>query len=60
LDQPSYILDAARRSAEEILLDRALVRVEAETFGAFIARLDSPPAPNEKPRRTMRTPPLWK
>ena len=55
-----FILDAARRSAEETLLDRAIVRVEAETYEAFIAHLDAPPAPNEKLRRTMKTPPPWK
>ena len=55
-----FILDAARRSAEETMLDRAIVRVDAETYEAFLARLDAPPAPNEKLRRTMRTPPQWK
>ncbi len=34
-----FILEAARRSAEE----------------AFVDRLDAPPAPNEKLRRTMQT-----
>jgi uncharacterized protein (DUF1778 family) len=60
LDQPSYILGAARRLTEETLLDRAIVRVDAKTYQAFIARLDAPPAPNEKLRRTMQTPPPWK
>jgi hypothetical protein len=55
-----FILDAARRSAEETLLDRAIVRVDAETYEAFVARLDAPPASNEKLRRTMQTPPPWK
>ena len=55
-----FILDAARRSAEETMLDRAIVRVDAETYEAFLARLDAPPAPNEKQRRTMQTPAPWK
>ena len=55
-----FILDAARRSAEETLLDRAIVRVDPATYEAFLARLDAPPAPNEKLRRTMQTPPPWK
>ena len=38
-----FILDAARRSAEETILDRAIVRVDAETYEAFLARLDAPP-----------------
>ena len=55
-----FILEAARRSAEEALLDRSIVRVDAETYAAFLARLDAPPAPSEKLRRTMRTAPPWK
>jgi uncharacterized protein (DUF1778 family) len=54
------MLDAARRSAKETLLNRAIVPVEAETYEAFIARLDAPQAPNDKLRRTMQTPPPWK
>ena len=52
-----FILDAARRSAEETLLDRAMVRVHSENYQGFLARLDAPPAPSENLRRTMQTPP---
>ena len=54
-----FILDAARRAAEQTLLEQALIRVGPEAFDAFLARLDAPPAPNEQLRRTMRTPPPW-
>ena len=54
-----FILEAARRSAEATLLDRAIVRVDAETYQAFVDRLDAPPTPSEKLRRTMQTVPPW-
>ncbi len=52
-----FILDAARRAAEQTLLEQALIRVGPEAFEAFLALLDAPPAANERLRRTMRTPP---
>lgn len=54
-----FILDAARRAAEEVLLDRAVVQVGAEAYADFLARLDSPPAPNDRLKRTMRTRAPW-
>lgn len=39
-----FMIDAARRAAEEALLDQALVRVDAETFDHFARILDAPPA----------------
>ena len=38
-----FMIDAARRAAEEALLDQTLVRVDAETYAQFIAVLDQPP-----------------
>jgi len=54
-----FILDAARRAAETTLLEQALIRVGPEAFDAFFARLDAPPQPNERLRKTMRTTPPW-
>lgn len=54
-----FILEASRRAAEEALLDRALMTVDAATFAEFVRRLDAPPAPNARLRRTMRTPAPW-
>jgi uncharacterized protein (DUF1778 family) len=55
-----FILEAARRAAEETLLDRALMVVSAEAYGEFLKRLDRPPQPNERLRRTMRSKAPWK
>jgi uncharacterized protein (DUF1778 family) len=51
------ILDATRRAAEETLLDQALLRVGADAFAAFQARLDAPPQPNARLPKTMQTQP---
>ena len=38
-----FMIDAARRAAEESLLDQALVRVDVETYTLFLEVLDHPP-----------------
>lgn len=54
-----FILEAARRAAEEALLDQAILLVSPEAYGAFLARLDAPPQANERLRRTMQAPKPW-
>jgi uncharacterized protein (DUF1778 family) len=54
-----FVLEAARRAAEDALLDRAMLVVSPDAYKAFLQRLDEPPHPNERLRRTMRTPPPW-
>lgn len=54
-----FILSAARRAAEEELLDRTIFVVSPDTYSKFLALLDAPPKPNERLKRTMRTPPPW-
>jgi uncharacterized protein (DUF1778 family) len=54
-----FVLEAARRAAEEALLDRTLFVVGPEAFDAFRARLDEAPHPNDRLRRTLQTPPPW-
>lgn len=55
-----FILEAARRAAEETLLDRALMVVSPQAYADFLQRLDSPAQPNDRLRRTMRAKPPWK
>ena len=54
-----FILGAARRAAEEELLDRTIFVVNPATYSKFLALLDAPPKPNERLRRTMQAPPPW-
>ncbi len=58
-NRTEFILDATRRAAEETLLDRVLYQVDSDAFAAFQARLDEPPRPNERLRKTMQTAPPW-
>jgi uncharacterized protein (DUF1778 family) len=55
-----FVLEAARRAAEDALLDRTVFTVSPEVYATFLARLDEPPKPNERLRRTMQTVPPWK
>jgi len=54
-----FILSAARRAAEEELLDRTIFVVSPSTYSKFLAMLDAPPRPNARLRRTMQTTPPW-
>lgn len=54
-----FVLDAARAAAEEALLDQAVIAADPDAYHAFLARLDMPPQPNERLRKTMRTTPPW-
>ena len=54
-----FVLEAARRAAEDALLDRTLFFVGPEAFEAFRARLDEPPHPNNKLRRALQTAAPW-
>lgn len=53
-----FMIDAARRAAEDALLDQTLVRVDAETHARFLQVLDQPPA-GEGFERLMRAPTPW-
>lgn len=54
-----FLLESARQAAQDALLDQTLFKVSPTVYAEFIARLDAPPAPNEKLRRTMTTPAPW-
>jgi uncharacterized protein (DUF1778 family) len=54
-----FIIEAARRAAEEALLDRAIIQVSAKAYVEFVARLDAPPSPNKRLKRTMQTKAPW-
>jgi len=54
-----FVLEAARRAAEDALLDRTLITVSPEAYAAFQARLDEAPRPNDGLRRTMQAPSPW-
>ena len=58
-NRTDFILEAARRAAEDALLDQVIISVSPEAYSQFLARLDMPPKPNERLRKTMQTPAPW-
>jgi uncharacterized protein (DUF1778 family) len=54
-----FMIEAARRAAEDALLDQTVIEVDRERYEQFLAALDRPPQPNEKLRATMAATPLW-
>ena len=55
-----FILEAARRAAEDALLERAILAVGPKAYAEFLRRLDAPAQPNERLRRTMQAKVPWK
>ena len=45
--------------AGDRFLDTVLLRVDAETYARFLARLDAPPQPNERLRKLLQTKAPW-
>ena len=58
-NRTDFVLDAARRAAEDALLDRSILTVSPKAYAEFLTRLNEAPRPNERLRRTMRTPAPW-
>lgn len=54
-----FILEAARRAAEDTLLDSALVSVSPESYAEFLKRLDAPAQPNDQLRKSLQAIPPW-
>ena len=55
----AFMLDAAARSAEELLLDRTLFALDADQWDAFNQALDASPADNPGLRKLMHTKAPW-
>ena len=58
-NRTDFVLDAARRAAEDTLLDRTVFAVSPRAYRQFLARLDAPPRPNKRLRKSMQTPAPW-
>ena len=54
-----FVLDAARRAAEDALLDRTVLTISPKAYAEFLARLDASPQPNERLQQTMKTLAPW-
>ncbi len=58
-NRTDFVLDAARRAAEDALFDRTVFKASPEAYAEFLARLDPPPQPNERLQKTLRTAAPW-
>lgn len=54
-----FMLGAACREAEDVLLDQAFFMVSAGTYAKFQAMLDRPLPPTDKLRRLLKTKAPW-
>ena len=58
-NRTDFVLEAARRAAEDALLDRTVFSVSPKAYAEFLKRLDSPPQQNDRLRRTMQAKGPW-
>lgn len=58
-NRTEFVLTAARHAAEDALMDRTVFAVSPKAYARFLARLDAPPEPNARLRRTLQTPAPW-
>jgi uncharacterized protein (DUF1778 family) len=54
-----FMLDSARRCAEDVLLDQSLFLVSDEKFASFLSILDAPPKPTQELRTLLATKAPW-
>ena len=54
-----FMLESARRRAEEAILDQRVFFLDAKAHEAFLAQLDAPAKPNAALRALMARKPAW-
>lgn len=58
-NRTDFVLEAARQAAEDTLLDRTVFMVDPKAYAEFLKRLDAPPRPNKRLRRSLQTAAPW-
>ncbi|HEK1721030.1 TPA: DUF1778 domain-containing protein [Proteus mirabilis] len=58
-NRTEFVLEAARRAAEETLADLRVINVSPEVYQEFISQLDAAPGDNEALRKTMMSKSPW-
>ncbi|MDX8519652.1 type II toxin-antitoxin system TacA family antitoxin [Mesorhizobium dulcispinae] len=56
----AFVLDSARRQAEETILDQRIFFLDADAHEQFLDLLDAPNKPSEELRARMTRKPVWK
>lgn len=54
-----FMLDSARRQAEETILDQRNFFLDADAHEKFVAMLDAPERPSEELRNRVKRKPSW-
>ena len=55
----NFMLDAAHREAEAVLLDRRMFLLDESAYRKFVELLDTPPRRDEKLRKLLATKAPW-
>jgi uncharacterized protein (DUF1778 family) len=58
-NRSEFMLDSARRRAEDILLDQTLFVLDEARYKAFINLLDEPPRPTEELKKLLAKKAPW-
>ena len=58
-NRSDFMLEAACRAAESVLLDRRYFQLDEAEFRRFIAALDAPPSENPRLRRLLAAKAPW-
>ncbi len=58
-DRTEFMLDAATREAQAVLLDRRLFHLDEAAFRRFSKALDAPPKTSPRLRKLLATPAPW-
>lgn len=58
-NRTEFVLEAARRAAEETLADLRVINVSPEVYQEFINQLDATPVSNEALKKTMMSKFSW-
>lgn len=58
-NRAEFVLEAARRAAEETLADLRVINVSPEVYQEFINQLDATPVSNEALKKTMMSKSPW-
>ena len=58
-NRSDFMLEAACREADAVLLDRRLFLLDDKSYRRFIAALDKPPADNPRLRRLLASKARW-
>lgn len=58
-NRTDFVIDAARRVAEETLSDLRIINVDAQSYEKFLALLDMPSETNESLMKTMQSKAPW-